>query len=93
MTETEIQKLFAYQYGLLNNNLVLPNITMGSLGARYESDAGIMTVRNFRGRCVKIRRKATIRRSVEPIKETKLLELMYIGCMKWYTVDDRMCLY
>lgn len=157
MTVTEIQKLFAYQYGLLNNNLVLPNITMGSLGARYEadliyinkrryvseveikismsdfkadfkkkvyhnsdivrqfyylfpndlyiensqeierllmeSDAGIMTVRNFRGRCVKIRRKATIRRSVEPIKETKLLELMYIGCMKWYTVDDRMCLY
>lgn len=157
MTETEIQKLFAYQYGLLNNNLVLPNITMGSPGARYEadliyinkrryvaeveikinmsdfkadfkkkvyhnsdivrqfydlfpndlyiensqeierllmeSDAGIMTVRNFRGRCVKIRRKATIRRSVEPIKETKLLELLYIGCMKWYTVDDRMCLY
>lgn len=33
MTETEIQKLFAYQYGLLNNNLVLPNITMkGSEG-------------------------------------------------------------
>lgn len=60
---------------------------------RMESDAGIMTVRNFRGRCVKIRRKATIRRSVEPIKETKLLELMYIGCMKWYTVEDRMCLY
>ena len=58
-----------------------------------ESDAGIMTVRNFRGRCVEIRRKATIRRSVEPIKETKLLELMYIGCMKWYTVEDRMCLY
>lgn len=143
MTETEIQKLFAYQYGLLNNNLVLPNITMkGSEGGNYEadliyinkrryvseveikisisdfradfkkkiyhnsdivrqfyyllimeSDAGIMTVRNFRGRCVKIRRKATIRRSVEPIKETKLLELMYIGCMKWYTVEDRMCLY
>lgn len=23
MTETEIQKLFAYQYGLLNNNLVM----------------------------------------------------------------------
>lgn len=38
MTETEIQKLFAYQYGLLNNNLVLPNITMGSPGARYEAD-------------------------------------------------------
>ena len=52
-----------------------------------------MTVRNFKGRCVKIRRKATIRRSVEPIKEIKLLELMYIGCMKWYTVKDRMCLY
>lgn len=58
-----------------------------------ESDAGIMTVRNFKGCCVKIRRKATIRRSVEPIKEIKLLELMYIGCMKWYTVKDRMCLY
>lgn len=36
MTETEIQKLFAYQYGLLNNNLVLPNITMkGSEGGGY----------------------------------------------------------
>lgn len=158
MTETEIQKLFAYQYGLLNNNLVLPNITMiGANGDTYEadliyinkrryvseveikismsdfkadfkkkvyhnsdivrqfyylfpndlyrenseeierllmeSDAGIMTVRNFRGCCVKIQRKAKFRRSVEPIKETKLLKLMYIGCMKWYTVDDRMCLY
>lgn len=39
MTETEIQKLFAYQYGLLNNNLVLPNITMkGSEGGNYEAD-------------------------------------------------------
>lgn len=25
--------------------------------------------------------------------KAELLELMYIGCMKWYTVDDRMCLY
>lgn len=39
MTETEIQKLFAYQYGLLNNNLVLPNITMiGANGGTYEAD-------------------------------------------------------
>lgn len=159
MTETEIQKLFAYQYGLLNNNLVLPNITMkGSEGGNYEadliyinkrryvseveikisisdfradfkkkiyhnsdivrqfyylfpddlyrengeeierlimeSDAGIMTVRNFRGRCVKIRRKATIRRSVEPIKETKLLELMYIAgqsAMKKLRAEMKAC--
>lgn len=44
MTETEIQKLFAYQYGLLNNNLVLPNITMGSPGARYEADLIYMDI-------------------------------------------------
>lgn len=47
MTETEIQKLFAYQYGLLNNNLVLPNITMGSLGARYEADLIYINKRRY----------------------------------------------
>lgn len=47
MTETEIQKLFAYQYGLLNNNLVLPNITMGSPGARYEADLIYINKRRY----------------------------------------------
>lgn len=47
MTKTEIQKLFAYQYGLLNNNLVLPNITMGSLGARYEADLIYINKRRY----------------------------------------------
>lgn len=47
MTETEIQKLFAYQYGLLNNNLVLPNITMGSPGARYEADLIYINKRHY----------------------------------------------
>lgn len=47
MTKTEIQKLFAYQYGLLNNNLVLPNITIGSLGARYEADLIYINKRRY----------------------------------------------
>lgn len=47
MAETEIQKLFAYQYGLLNNNLVLPNITMGSPGARYEADLIYINKRRY----------------------------------------------
>lgn len=48
MTETEIQKLFAYQYGLLNNNLVLPNITMkGSDGGNYEADLIYINKRRY----------------------------------------------
>lgn len=48
MTETEIQKLFAYQYGLLNNNLVLPNITMkGSEGGNYEADLIYINKRRY----------------------------------------------
>lgn len=48
MTETEIQKLFAYQYGLLNNNLVLPNITMiGANGGTYEADLIYINKRRY----------------------------------------------
>lgn len=52
MTETEIQKLFAYQYGLLNNNLVLPNITMkGSEGGNYEADLIYINKLLIEGEC------------------------------------------
>lgn len=59
MTETEIQKLFAYQYGLLNNNLVLPNITMkGSEGGNYEADLIYILIPE--GRCAKSAQGRTV---------------------------------
>lgn len=39
MTEAELQKRIAYQFGLINGNIVLPNIllTVGRVG-HYEAD-------------------------------------------------------
>ena len=152
MNETEIQKRIAYQVGLTNGNIVIPNIFLpaGRCGhyeadllyitpKRYcteveikismadfkadfkkkiyhtsdivrnfyyafphelyqensteinqilsDSDAGIMAVKDFQGRCVRIMRDPKPRRHIEPIKEQKLYDLLRIGCMKWYTAN------
>lgn len=152
MTEDELQKRIAYQFGLINGNIVLPNIllTVGRVGhyeadllyitpKRYcteveikismadfkadfkkkiyhnsdivrnfyyafphelyqensieinqillDSDAGIMAVRDFQGRCARILRDPKTRRNIKPITEQKLYELLRIGCMKWYTAN------
>lgn len=152
MTEYEMQKRIAHQFGLINGNIVLPNILLivGRVGQyeadllyitpnRYcteveikisiadfkadfkkkiyhnsdlvrnfyyafpselyqdncaeinqilsDSDAGIMAVKDFKGRCVRIMRDPKPRRHIEPISEKQLYELMRVGCMKWYTAN------
>ena len=152
MTEAEMQKRIAYQFGLINGNIVLPNVflTVGGVGQyeadllyitskRYcteveikismadfkadfkkkiyhnsdivrnfyyafpyelyqdnsteinlmlsDSDAGIMIVKDFAGRCVRILRDPKPRRDIKPISEQKRYELMRVGCIKWYTAN------
>jgi hypothetical protein len=48
LTEAELQKRIAYQFGLINGNIVLPNIllTVGRVG-HYEADLLYITPGHF----------------------------------------------
>lgn len=48
MTEAELQKRIAYQFGLINGNIVLPNIlmTVGRVG-HYEADLLYITPKRY----------------------------------------------
>lgn len=90
MTEAELQKRIAYQVGLTNGNIVIPNIFLPAgeiCQILSDSDAGIMAIKDFKGRCARIMRDPKPRRHIEPIKEQKLYDLLRIGCMKWYTAN------